>query len=62
MRERVLEYRVHREYADDLLKKMCIEDGMSRLRAWYVHKSVRWFGEKSARPTAKPAEDIICVP
>ncbi len=33
-----------REYADDLLKKICKEDGMSAFRAWYVHKSVRGFG------------------
>ncbi len=42
-----------REYADDLLKKMCKEDGMSSLRAWYVWKSVRWFGHGAVE---KPRE------
>lgn len=62
MRERVLDYRVHREYTDDLLKRMCLEDGMSRFRAWYIHKMVHWFGEKNARPKAKVPEEVGCVP
>ncbi len=34
--------------ADQFLKQQCIEDGMSRLRAWIVYKAVKWFGKKSA--------------
>lgn len=34
------------------LKRMCRQDGMSRLRAWYVWKSVQWFG-KAATMTPK---------
>ena len=30
MRERKLDYLEHREYADNLLKKICLEDGMSK--------------------------------
>jgi len=62
MREEKLDYREHREYADDLLKKICLDDDMSEFRAWYVHKSVRKFGEKSARPSPKPQDEITCVP
>lgn len=62
MREKYLDYREDREYADDLLKKICLEDGMSRFRAWYVHQALRMFGEKSARPGPKSEEEIICVP
>jgi len=40
-----------RKYADDLLKEHCIQDGMSKFRAWYVHKAVRCFGKKSALAT-----------
>lgn len=40
-----------RDEADRLLKQHCIEDGMSRLRAWIVYKAVKWFGEKSALPS-----------
>lgn len=62
MREQNLNYQTHREYADNLLKKLCLEDGMSKFRAWYVHKSVRIFGEKHARPSAEPPVEVICVP
>ena len=62
MREKDLPYKDFRKDADDLLKKNCLEDGMSRLRAWYVHKSVRIFGEKNARPSQKPRDEIICAP
>jgi len=62
MRERHLDHQKHREYVDDLLKKMCLEDGMSRLRAWYVYRSVRTFGEKNAWPSPKAQHEIMCVP
>ena len=62
MHEGHLDHQEHREYADDLLKKICLEDGMSMVRAWYVHKSVRKFGETHARPSPKPQDEIICVP
>jgi hypothetical protein len=61
-REGYLDHQEHPECADDLLKKICLEDGMSRVRAWYVHKSVRTFAEKHARPSPKPRDQIICVP
>ncbi len=51
-----------RDEADQLLRRMCQQDGMSSLRAWYVYKSVRWFGAESARPGTEPPEKIICVP
>ncbi len=40
-----------RDEADQLLKQQCIEDGISRLRAWIVYKAVKWFGKKSALPS-----------
>lgn len=33
-----------REQADMELKRICLEDGMCSLRAWYVYRSVRRFG------------------
>jgi len=45
-----------RKYSDDLLREICLEDGMSRLRAWYVYKSVRWFGGASAHTPRKLIE------
>lgn len=35
--------------ADKILKQICIEDGMSRLRAWWVYHGVRWGGASAAR-------------
>ena len=46
MREGYLEHE-YREQADDLLRAMCREDGMSWIRAWWVHTAVRNFGEIS---------------
>jgi hypothetical protein len=57
MREGALDYRVHRDAADQLLHDLCRTDGMSAIRAWYVLKAVRWFGEQHARPPSAPAAD-----
>jgi hypothetical protein len=40
-----------RKRADDLLKEICLEDGMARFRAWYVYKIVREFGGKHCKPS-----------
>lgn len=37
-----------RETADNELRRICREDGMSWLRAWWVFKAVRFAGESSA--------------
>jgi hypothetical protein len=59
IRQRVLP-ESYREYADQLLKKICIEDGMSKFRAEYVYRAVRLFGQSSARPQPeKENQDII---
>jgi hypothetical protein len=61
MRLRCLDIK-YREATDDLLKKICLEDGMSRVRAWYVHKAVRWFAKKNAEPGTEEKDIIICLP
>jgi len=33
-----------KQYADLMLKDIILEDGMSPLRAWWVHKAVKHFG------------------
>jgi len=38
---------------DKLLQKMCKEDGMSSLRAWWVYQGVRLAGEPAADPVNK---------
>lgn len=39
-----------RKEADKLLQKICKEDGMSALRAWWVYQGVSRFGASSANP------------
>ena len=62
MRGKYLDYTKHRKYADELLKKICLADGMFKFRAWYVYKAVQMFGEKNATPSTGPEDEIICVP
>ena len=38
----------HRKDADELLRQICIEDGMCKVRAWYVYRGVRMFAGKAA--------------
>jgi hypothetical protein len=49
----------HREYADDLMRVINLEDGMSRFRAWYTWRAVRIFGRPATRVQAP---DIQCAP
>jgi len=39
-----------RDKADEELKRICLEDGMTRLRAWLVHRGVRLGGGPAASP------------
>jgi len=48
MRERLLDLG-WREEVDKELRRMCREDGMSWLRAWWVFRGVRFGGEGSAK-------------
>jgi hypothetical protein len=50
MREKKLNIELHRKPADKLLRRMCKEDGMSVVRAWWVYLGVRIGGESSADP------------
>ena len=52
MREQRLTPIPNRETADKLLHKLCLDAGMSKLRAWYVYKAVQIFGAKNALPAA----------
>lgn len=46
-----------RDVADRELQRMCREDGMFWLRAWWVYLGVHWFGRPFASPEAsKPVE------
>lgn len=58
MREKLLPIKPYKELADKLLREICIEDGMSKLRAWYVYHSVRLFGNAAVSPKNRRR---ICV-
>jgi hypothetical protein len=39
-----------RKRADEILKEICIDAGMSKIRAWWVYLGVRWLGSGSSQP------------
>jgi len=53
MREGHLDHDAYREAADRALQKICIEDGMWPLRAWWVYHGVRLFADPAADPADK---------
>ena len=40
----------YRKAADKLLQAICLEDGMSAIRAWWVYEGVRYGGGPAADP------------
>lgn len=48
-----------REQADAELRRICLEDGMSGVRAWWVYQGVRIFGDTAA---ATPEREPITAP
>ena len=60
MREGELDKDKYREPADRLLQKMCKDDGMTAIRAWWVYQGVRIGGDPSADPASK--KPIIKAP
>jgi len=42
----------YRRAADAELKDCCIQDGMNKLRAWWVHKALDYAGRSAALPSA----------
>ena len=53
MRENKLS-RVHRKECDKVLRDVCLEDGMNKLRAWYYYVAVRKFSKKSSMSRKNP--------
>ncbi len=52
----------YRAYADNLLERICKEDGMSSFRAKYVRLAVRWFGGPNAEVSDEPEVEILTAP
>ena len=42
----------YRDAVDDLLWELMREDGVNWLRAWYIYRAVRMFGDVFAQPNA----------
>ena len=53
MRDGYLDKVIHRVMADRILQKICKEDGMWSVRAWWVYHGVRWFADPAADPASK---------
>ncbi len=52
----------YRDHADQLLRAICLEDGMSGFRAWYVYQAVKLFGGNNAQPGSAQPDKVVCVP
>jgi hypothetical protein len=62
MRLGALDAAACRKPADELLRKICLEDGMSSLRAWWVYTGVR-VGAAGAAKLKKEAElEVLTAP
>ena len=59
IREKILPY-TFRKTADELIRKICRQDGMSAIRAWWVYHGLRIAGGPSAKP--KPVAPPVCAP
>jgi hypothetical protein len=60
MRMKHLSDELHRKDADKELRRMCIEDGMSSIRAFWVYESVRQFGGSAA--SADNVKPVLVAP
>ncbi len=55
MREEVIPQNM-RKQADEILRDICRQDGMSNIRAWWVYQGVRLFAACAAKP------DLLSAP
>ena len=62
MRASELDYKQYRDQADQLLRTLCLQDGMMRFRAAYVYQAVKWFGQNNAMPSPNPAGPLFTAP
>ena len=60
MRMKHLSDELHRKAADQELKQICRDDGMSSIRAWWVYESVRQFGGPAA--SADNVKEVLVAP
>lgn len=51
-----------RKYADQLLRDICREDGMSKFRSWYVYRGVRLFAKSAAKAGSDTTSQLLYAP
>jgi len=51
---------LYRKYADYMIREICLEDGMCRLRAWYVYVGLRRYANFAAK--SKNRKKVISTP
>ena len=61
MREKVISRTMFRKYADQLFRKILLEDGTTKFWAGLCYRSVRLFGKKHTYPKKKPRGKIITI-
>lgn len=52
----------YKDYADLLLKKICLEDGMCACRTEYVYRAIKYVGGANAKPGSEKPDKIYRVP
>lgn len=60
MREGALDRHACRKTADEIMRRICREDGMSWLRSWWVYLAVRCFGDPAADPAHR--KPVVLAP
>jgi hypothetical protein len=61
MREGHLDRAKYRDVADQLLRKICIEDGMWKARANWVYWAVKSFAKRSSESEKEPRGKVITI-
>jgi hypothetical protein len=51
----------YRKLADQELRRICLEDGMSKIRAWWVYSAVRTFAKRSSMPRKNPRGKVVTL-
>lgn len=62
MRLGALDASVYRKQADELLRQICLQDGMSRLRAWWVYVGVRAGAGPAAKRSNQVEVEVLTAP
>lgn len=52
----------YRDKSDRTIQSICIQDGMSKIRAWWVYYGLKLFGGFSAKPKTQKKIKIIEAP